>query len=174
MIAALEMSRAFKALSLRNDDYARGRTLDIMEGEPSSVKIIQQPEPVTFGPDSGTSFTPKSPAIALIRRFVLEKRGSFQLALKQWDEAVDSFTKAIDAAESPRGFLKARSGLALAKYSRALDADDHAAIVAALNETHAIADEAEAISEADVASTGRHNAGAMARRGRDLLLYGIL
>ena len=114
MITALEMTRAFKALSVRNDDYARGRTLDFIQGEPSSVKIFQQLEPVAFGPDSGISVRPKSASIALIRRFVLEKRGSFQLAMNQWDEAVDSFTKAIDAAEGSRGFLKARGGLALA------------------------------------------------------------
>ena len=174
LVAALDMSLAFKALSIRNDDYSRGKTLDVIDGSPEALKLIRKLEPVLNGPDSGIRVSRQSPSVALVRRFVLEKSGSFQLALRQWDEAAQSFAKAISAAESPRGLLKSRGGLALANYSRALYASQQDGIAAALAETETVAAEAALLGEGDVASTALHNSEVMARRRKDLLLYEIL
>lgn len=173
MVAALVMADAFIALSKRNDDYKRGRTLDLIEGEAESVQIIKDLEPFTLEPGSGISVTPKSPNPALLRRFVLEKSGSFQAALRAWDDAIDSFTRAVDGAEGPRGRLKARGGLALAKYGKTFDAGT-TADPAVIAETKAVQTEAEAIGEGDIAKTAAHNADVMSRGGGELLLYEIL
>lgn len=129
---------------------------------------------VADGPSSGIRVSRQSPTVELIRRFVLEKTGSFQLALREWDLAAASFTAAVQAAESQRGLLKSRAGLALANYSRGLDRDDPDSCEVALDETRSIADEAQACGERDLAQTAQHNVGAMARRGTDLQLYEIL
>ena len=174
LVAALDMSTAFKMLAERNDDYPHGRTLDRIEGSLEAVELMRTLDGVADGPDSGIRVTPKNPTPALIRRFVLEKTGSFQLALKQWEAAAESFELAIAAAESERGRLKTRAGLALARYSAAIEAADRSAIEIALAETLAIADAADGIDERDVASTARDNAEVMTRGGGDLLLYEIL
>lgn len=176
LTAALDMSGAFKALSRRNDDYSRGRTLDVIEGSPEALELLRVLEPVADGPDSGFSVTPRSPSRALIRRFVLEKRGSFQLALKDWGGAAASFTAAIAAAESPRGLAKSRGGLSLAEYGRALDAGDESGVDDALALARHVTEEAAALgaSDKDIADASAHNAEVMARRGRDLLLYELL
>jgi hypothetical protein len=176
LIAALDMSEAFKALSIRNGDYHRGKTLDVIDGSPEAVELISTLSRVANGPESGIRVSDRSPSVALIRRFVLEKTGSFQLALGQWDLAAVSFAQAVKFAESPRGLLKSRGGLALAVYSRAMDTpnDDSDSLATALAETRSIADEAGTMGEDDVASTAGHNANVMARSGRDLLLYEIL
>lgn len=174
LIAALDMSQAFRALSVRNDSFCRGKSLDVIEGSSDAVVLIKKLAPVADGPDSGIRVSRQSPSPALIRRFVLEKTGSFQLALKQWDEAAESFTRAIDAAEGPRGLLKSRGGLALANYCRGLQARAQDAISAALTETESVAAEATARDQGDIAVNAQHNAEVMARRGQDLLLYEIL
>lgn len=175
LVAALDMSKSFIALSRRNDDYSRGRTLDVIDGSPEAVALIGELQPVADGPDSGISVTPRSPSRALIRRFVVEKRGSFQLAMKDWEGAAASFTAAIDAAEGPRGRMKARAGLALADYSRGLEVDDDAAQDEALAVTREVAAVASASEgDGDIAAAARHNAEVMERRGRDLLLYEML
>lgn len=174
LIAALDMSQAFKLLSAYNDDYRRGKTLDVIEGSAAAVELIQSLESVAEGPDSGLRVSRQSPSVALIRRFVWEKSGSFQLAMKQWDEAAESFAKAVEAAESTRGLLKSRGGLALANYCRALNAGDQQVVTAALDETRTVAAEASRSGEGDVESIARHNAEVMDRRGGDVLLYEIL
>lgn len=174
LLAALDMAMAFKALAIRNDDYPRGRTLDVIQGSPEAVEIMQNLAPVAEGPGSGIQVTLRSPNVELIRRFVFEKAGSFQLALGDYDRAVQSFAKAVEAAEGPRGKLKARGGLALANYGRALLQNDDTAVVAALAETQDVAQQSDEAGEADVAATGTHNAEVMMRRGRDLLLYELL
>lgn len=171
-VAALLMAEAFIALSRRNEDYARGRTLDVIEGEPQALEILQELEPFMGVPSSGISVTPKSPSPALIRRFLSEKRGSFQLAMHDWSSAEESFARAVDAAEGVRGELKARGGLALARYMIALD--DGSPTTAFAEETRAVRRRAEEIDEADVAGIAEHNARVMDGAGRDLLLYEIL
>ena len=127
------------------------------------------------GPDSGIVVTPRSPTTALIRRFVLEKTGSFQLAMKDIDAAAASFEAAIEHAEGTRGVLKSRGGLALANYLRALDADDTATAAAAAAETSTVLGEFIAADEdARTVAIARHNAAGMQRGGRDLLLYEVL
>jgi len=174
LVAALDMSEAFRTLSVHNDDYRRGRTLDVIEGSTEAVDLIRRLGPVAEGPDSGIRVSRQSPSVALIRRFVLEKTGSFQLALRQWDEAAESFAGAVRAAEGPRGLLKSRGGLALADYSRAREAGDHQGMAAATEATESVAAESLTHGEGDVESTARHNAAVMARGGGDLLLYEIL
>ena len=94
--------------------------------------------------------------------------------MNQWGEASKSFSKAVKAAESARGLLKSRGGLALANYSQALQESRQDGIAAALAETESVAAEATASDETDVAATARHNADVMSRLGKDLLLYEIL
>lgn len=174
MVAALVMSDAFIALSKRNDDYSIGKTLDSIQGEPESLRILAELEPFTVEPGSGISVTAKSPSPALIRRFVLEKRGSFQLALGDFAAAAESYTAAEAAAENARGKLKSHAGLALAQYLIATEGGDRGAADSALAETAAVESRAMEIREPDVASTARHNVDVMRRGGRDLLLYEIL
>lgn len=174
MVAACVMSEAFIAMSKRNDDYAAGKTLDVIQGEPESLRILVDLEPFTHEPGSGISATAKSPSPALIRRFVLEKRGSFQLALGDYQAAVDSYVAAESAAKDARGRVKSRAGLALARYLVALEVGDVGAAASALADTEAYIGEAESIHELDVAATARHNAEVMRKSGRETLLYEIL
>jgi len=169
MVAACVMSEAFILLSRRNDDYSAGKTLDVIQGEPESLRILADLEPFTLEPGSGISVTAKSPSPALIRRFVLEKRGSFQLALGEYQAAVDSYVAAGAAAENARGRVKTQAGLALARYLVALEQGDLDALATALRETESLIGEAESIRESDVATTARYNAEVMSRSGRDLL-----
>lgn len=176
LVAALDMQLAFKALSIRNNDYANGKTLDVIEGSTEAVELIQRLAPVADGPDSGIRVSAQSPSVALIRRFILDKTGAFQLALGQWPEAAASFTKAIAGAEGARGRLKSRGGLWLALYSGAMDAGDDGAAEEAHVATRAVAIEAteNGPRTEDVAITAHHNVEVMSRRGRDLLLYEVL
>ena len=175
MIAALNMSEAFKALSVRNDDYIAGRTLDVIQGSPEALEAMRRLEAVAESGGSGIRVSAQSPSVELIRRFVFEKTGSFQLALRQYDAAVESFAKAVAVAEDPRGLLKTRAGLALALYCRALGVSDSGTVESAIAETQSVAAEAAELSRnADVAETALHNAETMSRQGRDLLLYEIL
>lgn len=99
--AAAIMSEAFIALSKRYDrnGYSAGKTSDAIQGEPESLRIVADLEPFAAEPGSGISVTANSPSPALIRQFVLEKRGSFQLALKDFAAAVGSYAPA-EAAEN--------------------------------------------------------------------------
>lgn len=174
MIAALNMSEAFAALSIRNDDYSRGRTLDLIEGSPEAVEIIQALANIAEGPGTGIHVTPRSPTIQLIRRFLFEKAGSFQLALGDDDSAAESFRQAAAAAEGPRGSMKTHGGLAIANYRRGLGSDDETAVEQAFRDTRDIERRADDAGETDVAATAAHNGAVMGRRGQDLLLYEIL
>lgn len=175
LIAAINISEAFSRLARRNDNYPRGRTLDVIEGSPEAIEIVLSLRAVADGPDSGIVVTPRSPTIALIKRFVLEKTGSFQLALKDIDGAAASFEAAVEHAEGTRGVLKSRGGLALASYLRALNADDATTAAAATAETRAVLGELIAADEdARTIEIARHNAAVMRRGSRDLLLYEIL
>ena len=174
LIAAVDMAEAFVILARRNDDYARGRTLDVLEGSTEAIAIIQSLAPVADGADSNIRVTPKSPSAALIRRFILEKTASLQLAAGQWDAASANFAKAVALAESERGVLKSRGGLAIANYSRGLELENMEATSSSLAETRAVASEADSSKESDFAATARHNAVVMARGGSELLLYEIL
>lgn len=175
LIAVLDMSEAFIQMAVINEDYPLGRTLDVIKGFPGSIEILQRLHAVADGPESGIVVTPRSPTTALIRRFVLEKTGSFQLAAGQTDAAATSFAAALEHAEGARGALKARGGLALADYLRSLDADDLGSALAAARETRTVLEELVALGEdEDTISVARHNAEVMERRGRDLLLYEVL
>ncbi len=174
MVAALAMSDAFVALAQRNDDYPHGRSLDVIVGEPEALRILDELEPFATGPGSGIAPTAKAPSPALIRRFILEKRGSFQLALGEYAAAADSYRAAEAAAENARGTAKSHAGLALAEYLQALEASDASAMAAALSETEFTISAAERIGELDLAATARRNAEVMRQGGRDLLLYEIL
>lgn len=175
LIAALDMADAFVALARRNDDYIHGRTLDVIEGSPEAVRIMQSLAPIAEGPGSGIVVTPKSPTTTLIRPFVLEKTGSFLLALGDVDGAARSFEDAITHAEGPRGVLKSRGGLALANYLRASDAGHDDGIDAAAAETAAVASEFAALGEDHrTIAIAQHNTDVMRRHGTDLLLYEVL
>ena len=129
---------------------------------------------IAEGPGTGIQVTPRSPSIQLIRRFLFEKAGSFQLALGDDDSAAESFRQATAAAEGPRGSMKAHGGLAIANYRRGLVADDETAVEQAFRDTRNIERLADDSGESDVAAIAAHNGAVMGRRGQDLLLYEIL
>lgn len=170
-VGAQIMSEAFRQLAFANDEFARGRTLDRIDPSPEAEAIMaevslfldaERPSRRGFGPHQ-----------ALLRRWIPEKTAFLLLVAGRYDEAIARFEEAAAAAgDNVRGGLRVRAGLAQARYLRALDAGQETTAFA--EETAAVAREAEAANEPDVARDTTTNAEVMRRRGRDLVPYEIL
>ncbi len=169
-IAAVLMAKAFIALAKRNDDYARGKTLDVVEGSEDAVDLMDEILPFIQREPSGISVGGLSPNHAVLRRFYHEKRGFFLLALNRVGEARESYKLAAEAAAgNPRGTVKVRPGRALVDY------------VAGAHDT-ALADTRNAVDDArrlgpgsqDLVEYGELNIAVMEGNGDDLRPYEIL
>jgi len=167
-VAVVVMGRAFGTLSRVNDDYAKGETLDVINGSQVALDLLDELSLFLDAEPSGISVGPRSPSRGLLARFIHEKRGFFLLTLGRLAEARESYNKAAAVCKgNARGEVKVRLGSALVDY---LDGSAEAA----WNETRAALAVARELGESDLVETGERNLAVMERGGRDLSLYEIL
>lgn len=167
-VAAVVMGRAFTALSLANDDYVQGKSLDVVRGSQAALDLLDELGLFLRAAPSGISVGPRSPSRSVLARFLHEKRGFLLLTLGRLDEARASYEKAAVVAEgNPRGTVKVRLGRALVDYLAG-------ARSTALAETTAAVEEAVSLREEDLIEIGEHNIVVMKRGGSDLHPYEIL
>jgi tetratricopeptide (TPR) repeat protein len=169
-VATVLMSKAFKALAVRNDDFPQGKTLDVIKGSADAASQMDEMLPILQLGPSGFSVGDRSPSLEVVRRFYHEKRGFLLLAMGRLDDARDSYRRAADAAVgNPRGTVKVRLGTALVDYM-------------AGSRTMALADTRSAVADActlgrdgvDLVRDGEYNITVMERGGEELRPYEIL
>jgi hypothetical protein len=171
-VASLIMGDALAELSRENNDYATGRTLDVIRPSAVALRIMEELERFTTGPDSGFRLGPASPSQPVLRRFFFEKRGFLLLLDGDFDAARESYDRALEAAgESVRGQVKVRLGRLLVDYLMRSGLEGGGAIAA---ETEALGQKALETSSADVARTAFINASVMRDGRAELRPYEIL
>lgn len=172
-VAALIMSDAFTLLAQANDDYARGRTIDVMQPAPAARGVIEAV--LTALPNDQDASEPPArtaPSLRSMRRMVEEKTGFLLLLEGAHAQARDAYARAAHWAEGrERDELKVALGAALVDYLDPRD-DDEAAD--ARVRTKSLAGRATAADIADLSATATHNAAVMAEGGKALRPYEIL
>ena len=169
-IAAVLMAKAFIALAKRNDDFPRGKTLDVIEGSEDAVDLMDEILPFLQRDPTGITVGELSPSHAVLSRWYHEKRGFFLLALDRVGEARESYELAAEAAAgNPRGTVKVRLGRALVDYV----AGSHDT---ALPDTRNAVDDARRLGPGsqDLVEYGERNIAVMEEDGHDLRPYEIL
>lgn len=171
-IAALLMGDAFRALSIVNDAYPDGKTLDKVTGSRDAISIIEQIEPFSHDPGSGISAGTRSPSPALVRRWLYEKRGFFRMAAGDFEGAGEDYDRALmESQGSLRGQIKVRLGRVLSDYlaahSEGVDGEPFAAATAELRSQLEQGD-------GDLLRASAHNIEVMRRGGKDVMPYEYL
>lgn len=166
-VGAVAMGLALGWLARANDDYAAGRTLDVLVGSDDALAALDEVRLFLRVPPSGHTLGPRSPSHEVLRRFVHEKRAFLLLLLGRVDEAREGYAWAAEVARADgnaRGEVKSLLGATLV---------DHAAgeVGRALDETERLAAQS---TWTDLSEAAAHNAEVMRRGGRDLLPYEIL
>lgn len=171
-IASIIMGEAFVELARANDDYSRGRTLDLIKPSRVALGVLGELERFTVGRGSGFHLGPSSPSQAVLKRLYHEKRGFLLLLGGAYDEARASYDRACDAAGThQRGQVKVRLGRCLVDYLAADNADARARIA---QRTDLLRQEALGASSLDIAETAEINVQVMRQGGSELLAYEIL
>lgn len=172
-LGSLVMGEAFRVLARDNEDYARGRTLDVIEPSSAAERIVDEVEVLVRV--SGPSFDlgPTAPSCELLERFVHEKRGFLLLLSGDLPRARESYLRALEAvAGQVRGGIKVRLGLALVDYMESARTGSDA--TATREATERLGREAADAGIRDLAATAARNADVMAAGGRELEPYEIL
>lgn len=130
-IATLTMGEAFRALAIANEEYARGKTLNVIVGSPAAVSIIGELEFFLTLPGSGRTAGGLSPNPRLLRRFLFEKRAFFRLVDRDVHGARADYERALAENEGLRGRIKVGLGLVLVDL---LDGTVDAAVAASATE----------------------------------------
>ncbi len=177
-VATIILGEALANLSRHNDDYARGRTLDVIENSPASLGILETIEhlaqPGRTIPDD-QRLSNWSPSPDLTARMYWEKKGFFELLEGQWDAARSSYAKAQAVARPGRGASKVHGAIVAVEYLSALAGVPHRGDLESLiEEQEAVVAEITAVSDPDIEKAAVHNLEVMRRGGRDLLPYEIL
>lgn len=89
------MGRAFTALSLANDDYVQGKSLDVIRGSQAALDLLDELGLFLRAAPSGISVGPRSPSRSVLARFLHEKRGFLLLALGRLNEARASYERPL-------------------------------------------------------------------------------
>ncbi|WP_457099651.1 hypothetical protein [Microbacterium sp. P5_E9] len=169
-VGVLQMSRAFIALARANDDYARGRTLDLIEGASETLVIMEELALFVRSAPSGITVGPQSPSTSLLARMLHEKGGFFLLTLRRLTDARESYDRAIAVsveAGSLRGETKSRMGAALVD---CFQGDRDRAIQSTEDGVAVSAD----AGFPDLVAIGKHNLAAMRRGEMGLRPYEFL
>lgn len=170
--ASIIMGEAFMELARVNDDYSRGRTLNLIQPSSVALGVLGELERFTVGQGSGFQLGPSSPSQAVLKRLYHEKRGFLLLLGGAYHEAGASYDRAYDAAGThQRGQVKVRLGRFLVDYLAADNSDARGRIA---QQTDLLRQEALGASSLDVAETAAANVQVMRRGGSELLPYEIL
>jgi len=166
-VAAIAMGEAFSLLATANDQFVRGRTLDVLQPAPLALSALMELEVYLQATDSGIRLGPSSPSRALIRRFLYEKRGFLLLVAGEFNRARESYEDAAREAEGqPRGEVKVALGAALVEYL--------AGSAVGAEPTRALLERARAGCWNDLVAAAEHNVVAMEKGRSDVLGYEIL
>lgn len=170
-VMAVMMTEMFRALSLHNDHYPDGRTIDVIKPSRDAMSVLDELPP--FGDGDGDGSRSAGPDPAMISRFHHEKRGFLLMLERRWDEALASYTRALDfVAADPRGDVKVRAGRALVAYLADLEAGGDGREAA--EETARLVHVAKGIGAKDVEKAAEANVSAMRRGSRALEPYEML
>ncbi|MBE2318339.1 hypothetical protein DVA67_020325 [Solirubrobacter sp. CPCC 204708] len=168
-VAMMIMSDAFRQLSVVNDDYVRGRTLDRMQMSEEALQMLRELRHFTAG-ERRFDF---GPTPALVARVLPEKSGFMLTVAGRLDEARASYERALaETKGDERGTIKVQAGLEVVGYLQALA--DGAQTEPFATATADLAERAAAAGQPDIARDAAHNAEVMRHRGRDLAPYEIL
>ena len=163
-VAALAMGEAFRMLAVANEDFPRGRTLDVIKPVPAAVAALEELSVYLTAPDSGIRLGPMAPTRAVVERFLHEKGGFLRLVQGDIAGARSSYAAAAQAAAGqPRGEVKVALGAALVEYVAGAGDPEP---------TRQLLPSAE--QWPDLATTARHNVAVMEAGGDDVLGYEIL
>ncbi len=176
--ATVISSRALAELSRDNDDYARGRTLDVIEGSIAAYEIVETISPLAQGgrsmPDE-LRIGDKAPGPDLTARFYWEKSGFFLLLLGRFAESRVRYARAAEIARPGRGAAKVRGGALLVEYLAA-----RAGEAIALGPDEIVAEQREVVAQTaevgdpDIHDTAMHNLEVFERHGDDPKPYEVL
>ena len=171
-IGSLLIGEAFVEFARRNDDYAAGRTLDVLVPSDTALAVMDEVERLAYGEPSGFALAPGSPSQAGLRRLVHEKRGFLLLVAGAHPAALAAYHRALESAgDHPRGRVKVSLGRLLVDYYSTTEPDVRARLA---EETERLGREAAGIGSADIAEIAERNAAEMRRGGRALTAYEIL
>lgn len=166
-VGAIILSESFSVLSRENDDYPRGRRIDVVRGSTMALEILDEVGTLATRPSSGISVGPRSPSPQLLTRFFYERRALHLLLLRRLSEASEAYRLATEHAESERGRLRARAGAALVRYLEGDREDARRATASVLLDATDSGDE-------DVAASAVANLAVMDADRDDLATYDIL
>lgn len=170
--AAILMTEVHRLLARANDDYAAGKTLDLLQPSPHAAEVLEELRPFT-GADAADPRFDFGPTPTLIARFYHERRGILATIEGRYSDAEEAYAVAADAAANePRGAIKVDGNRALAQYLAALDAGSE--IEAQQERTRRVLSIATERELDDLAAWASHNVAAMERRSRAVLLYEML
>lgn len=171
-VGSLLMGEALVQLARRNDDYAGGRTLDVLVPSDTALAVLDEVERLAYGEPSGFALGPGSPSQPVLRRLVHEKRGFLLLVAGDHPGALAAYDRALEATgDHLRGRLKVSLGRLLVEYATTTNPRARARLA---DETERLGHEAGEHGNADVAEVAAHNAAQMRGGGRALRAYEIL
>lgn len=171
-VASIAMGEAFRLLAQVNGDYAGGRTLDRLTPAPGAREVLAELATYLDVPASEVRLGPSAPSRAVLERFRHEKSGFLLLVEGDVDGARASYAAAATAVRGhARGEVKVALGAALVEYVGDVRSGTD---TGAADRTEALARQAEALGEQDLAAAAARNVEVMRRRGGDLVGYEIL
>lgn len=167
-VAAVEMANALSILSVQNNDYPHGATLDVIEGSEVALRVLDliRPFAADRAPDPRFAISDRAPNPRLVARWYWENRGLLLLLLRRLDEATESYATARSVAADERGALKVDMGAALVRWLRG--------DTAAIDDLARLRDAAETAGDSDLAEIAGHNLAAMRAGRADLRPFAIL
>lgn len=153
------MADAFTELAERNDDYAEGRTLDVLKPSDVALTALDEVERIAYGEPSGHALGPSSPSPAVLRRLVHEKRGFLLLLASDHAAALAAYDRALEeAGDHTCGQVKVGLGQLLVEYVAAADSPARAEIA---DHTEHLGREASLLGNADISEIAERNAASM-------------
>lgn len=170
--AAVLMTQMHEALSLANEGYVRGTTIDVLVPSDEAMAVLRELEPFAT-PDADDPRFDFGPTARLIARFVVEKQAMLHTIAGDYAAAERGYSAAAElAVDEPRGALKIRGGRLLVRYLDALDKGADTEQFS--NLANELASEAAASDQLDIVAWASHNVSAMSVRSKSVQLYEML
>ncbi|KQQ07558.1 hypothetical protein [Rathayibacter sp. Leaf296] len=178
-VAMIVIGEALATLSRENDDFARGRTLDLLQTSTAPEEILATIEPWARADRAAESDSERlsawSPGPDLTARGYWEKLGFFALIAHRWDDARERYAHAAAVSRPGRGAGKVRGARVMVEYLAARAGEPHRGDPeSVLAEQEGVLADLRAVGDPVLRDAAAHNLEVMRRGGADLLAYEIL